>query len=199
MGARLGHVVGCSVSGDDIPEGEVVVAAAFATPLKAQNVRMQVAQHVKRWGFLRRGHQQGNMKFLTVDEYLLGGVGELALQRARELIQKGVQRHAERADFIARAHSERLQEKLAEFRAKQRQRHSLVLKRCLKSLWDVASNRVRKDLMDKNKGFRDDPVVRRRRMGRGVEYERLDEYKEDGEPDWEAQDKKRRVQVRVRM
>ena len=43
-------------SGDDIPEGEVVAAAVFATPLKAQNLRMQVAQNVKRWGFLRRGH-----------------------------------------------------------------------------------------------------------------------------------------------
>ena len=47
--------------------------------------------------------------------------------------------------------------------------------------------------------LRDARVVRRRRMGRGVDYERLDEYKEDGEPDWEAQDKKRRLQVTVRM
>ena len=123
----------------------------------------------------------------------------MVLRRARELIQKGVQKQRDRADFITRIRSEQLQEKLAEFRAKQQQRHSLVLKRCLKSLWDVASNRIRKGLLDKNKGFRDDPVVRRRRMGRGVEYERLDEYKEDGEPDREVQDKKRRVQVTVRM
>ena len=53
--------------------------------------------------------------------------------------------------------------------------------------------------MDKNKGFHDDPVVRRRRMGRGVEYERLDEYKEDGEPDWEVQGRKRRLRVTVQM
>ena len=35
-------------SGNDIPDGEVVVAAVFATPLRAQNLRMQVVLHVKR-------------------------------------------------------------------------------------------------------------------------------------------------------
>ena len=186
-------------SGEGVPDGDTVISVVFAEPAKAQNLRMQVAQNVKRWGFLRRGHHQGNLKFLTIEKYMEDPPGELVLRRARDLIAKGVKKQQERADFIARIRSERLREKLAEFRAKQQQRHSLVLKGRLKSLWDVASNRIRKDLLDKNKGFRDDPVVRRRRMGRGVEYERLDEYKEDGEPDWEVQDKKRRLHVTVQM
>ena len=112
---------------------------------------------------------------------------------------KGVKKQQERADFIARTRSERLQEKLAEFRAKQRQRHSLVLKRCLKSLWDVASNKVSKNLMDKGLRYFNDPVARRRRMGRLVEYDRLDEFFENGEPDHAAQDRKRRARLSAQV
>ena len=100
-------------------QDQVVVSMVFAEAIKAQSLRMQVAQNVKRWGFMRRAHAKNYLIFLTIDEYLKGGVGELVLRHARELIQKGVQRHAERADFIAHTRSERLQEKLAKFREAQ--------------------------------------------------------------------------------
>ena len=92
-------------------DGDVVVSAVFATPIKGQNLRMQVAQNEKRWGFMRRAHATNRLTFFTIDEYVKEGVGELVLQRARELIQKGVQKHQDRAEFIARIRKERLQEK----------------------------------------------------------------------------------------
>lgn len=176
---------------------ETVVSAVFAEPIEAQKLRVQIAKNVDRWGFLRRGHKKEHLQFLTVDEYMQHDLGELVLKRARELIQRGVQMHEDRMDLIARTRKERFEEKLAAFKAKQRQRHAPVLKLCLKSLWDEAGNTVRKKLA--GKPFREDPVARRRRMSRAVEYDRLDEYTAEGEPDWGVKDKKRRLQVTVEM
>ena len=174
-------------------QDNVVVSAVFVEPVKAQNLRMQVAQNVKRWGFLRRGHVKEQLVFLTVDEYLNDGVGDLVRGRVRQLLTNGVKKFQEAKEKRAKV----LQDKLAAFRAKQRQRHLPVLKLCLKSLWDVASNGVRKKLGDKP--FREDRVARRRRMTRGVDYDRLDEYTEEGEPDFAVQDRKRRARLTVQV
>ena len=174
---------------------KVVVTMVLHRPMKGQALRDLLAHHVRNWGFVRPSHARGQLEFTSIDAYMEGGVGALLKGKVRDLLDASLTKFEKKKQDREKA----LQDKLAAFRKKQLQRHSLVLKRCLKSLWDVASNRLRKDLLDKNKGFRDDPVVRRRRMGRGVDYERLDEYKEDGEPDWEAQDKKRRLQVTVQM
>ena len=170
-------------------DGDVVVSAVFATPIKGQNLRMQVAQQVKRWGFVRRGHQQANLKFLTIDEYMKEGVGELVLRRARELIQKGVQKHQDRAEFIARIRKERLQEKLRE---KQRQKLAPELRLVLKGFWTNAQMNC--GLKRQAKGwqsFRDDPVKKRRRLTRGMEFEDLEKYDENGEPIWARLDARR--------
>ena len=135
-----------------------------------------------------------HLKFLTVDECLADGIGDLVHERVRKLLGSSYSKSEQANEDRKKA----LKAKLAAFRAKQRQRHSLVLKEGLKSLWDVASNRLRKDLQDKGLRVRDDPVARRRRMGRGVEFERIDEYKEDGEPDIETQDRKRRKIIQER-
>ena len=160
---------------------DVVVSAVFAEPIEAQKLRVQIAKNVDRWGFIRRGHKKEHLQFLTVDEYMKHDLGELVLKRARELIQRGVQKHEDVMDFRARIRKERTAEKLEAFKAKQRQRHAPLLKLCLKSLWDEAGNTVRKKLA--GKPFREDPVARRRRMSRAVEFERLDEYTAEGEPD----------------
>ena len=146
---------------------------------------MQVAQNVKRWGFMRRAHATNRLTFLTIDEYMRGGVGELVLRRARELIQKGVQKHQDRAEFIARIRKERLQEKLGEFREKQRQKLAPELRLVLKGFWtNVQMNCGLKRQAKGWQSFRDDPVKKRRRLTRGVEFEDLDKYDENGEPIW---------------
>lgn len=171
---------------------EVVVSAVFAMPIQAQKLRVQIAKNVDRWGFFRRGHVKEHLQFISIDSYMDGGVGNLVRGRVRDLLRGALQKFEKVEEDREKARKA----KLAAFRAKQRQRHLPVLQSCLKSLWDVASNRVRKKLLDKGKGFREDPVARRRRMGRGVEYERLDEYTEEGEPQWDVIDS-RKPQVRI--
>ena len=166
-------------------QDQVVISVVFAEAIKGQNLRMQVAQNVKRWGFMRRAHATNHLTFLTIDEYMKEGVGELVLQRARELIQKGVQKHQDRAEFIARIRKERLQEKLGEFREKQRQKLAPELRLVLKGFWtNVQMNCGLKRQAKGWQSFRDDPVKKRRRLTRGVEFEDLDKYDENGEPIW---------------
>ena len=54
-------------TGEGVPDGDTVVSAVFAKPVQAQKLRMQLAQNVKRWGFLRQGHQPANLNFITID------------------------------------------------------------------------------------------------------------------------------------
>ena len=177
---------------------EVVVSVVFAEAMKAQHLRMQLANNVKRWGFVRKERAKTNLRFLTIEQYMEGGTGELVRTRVCNLLQGAVDKF-QKKKTKRQVSEEELGRRLAAFRERQRQRHLPVLKKCLKSLWDVASNRIRKGLLDKGLGFRDDPVARRRRMGRGVEYDRLDEFFENGEPDFAAQDRKRRARLTVQV
>ena len=63
-------------------------------------------------------------------------------------------------------------------------------------MWDVAGNSLRKKLQEKNQSFRDDPVLGRRRMGRNVAFEELEDYTEHGEPIWAKIDARRRSRAR---
>ena len=95
---------------------------------------------------------------------------------------------------------EELNSRLAAFHEKQRKKCVPELRLALKGFW----TNVEMDcgIKRKEKGwysFRDDPVVKRRRLTRSVEFERIDEYKEDGEPDFAAQERKRRLRVTVQV
>jgi hypothetical protein len=173
-------------SGVGVPDGETVISAVFAEPVKAQNLRMQVAQNVKRWGFLRRGHQQGNLKFLTVEKYMEGPTGELVLRRARELIQKGVKRQ-EKARKLKRKHNlEAVEERL-------RKAAIPELRLVLKGLWNNAAEGGLNRKADKGwLSFREDPIAKRRRLTRGANFEEKENYTDEGEPIWESLDAARR-------
>jgi hypothetical protein len=181
-------------SGEQPAQDRVVaVSLVLAAPKRAQNFRQILAMNVKRWGFFRKAHGRDFLVPMSVDQYMDGGIGNLVRGRVRSLLSTAVDKFEKANEERAK----RLEQKLAAFRAKQRQRHLPVLKRCLKSLWDVASNEVRKKLA--GKPFREDPVARRRRMTRGVDYDRLDEYTEEGEPDFAVQDRKRKLRVTVEV
>jgi hypothetical protein len=177
---------------DGVAADEAVVSAVFAKPIKAQHLRMQIANNVKRWGFLRRERATTNLRFLTIDEYMQNPTGELVQRRARELIHGAAQKAVERMDFIDRIRHQRQEEKLKAFRAKQLQRHAPVLKLALKGLWTYASMNFGK--LREKKGwtsFRQDPVKRRRRITRHLDYEDLEKYDEEGEPIWARIDVRR--------
>ena len=179
-------------TGEGVPDSEAVVSAVFAKPVKAQNLRMQVAQNVKRWGFLRQGHHRANLQFITVDQYMEGPTGELVQRRARELVHGAAQKAVQRAGFIERERRQRREEKLKAFRAKQLQRHAPVLKLALEGLWTkVAINSGSRREKKGWQSFRDDPVKKRRRLTRGIEYEDLEKYDEEGEPIWARIDVRR--------
>ena len=126
-----------------------------------------------------------HLQFLTVDEYMKNDLGELVLKRARELIQKGVQHYEDVMDFRARIRKERTAEKLEAFREKQRQKYAPELRLVLKGLWtNVAMDYGLKRQAKGWESFRQDPVKRRRRLTRGLEFEDLDKYDENGEPIW---------------
>lgn len=171
----------------------VVVCLVLAAPKRAQQFRQIVAMHVKRWGFARKSHGKDFLVPMSVDEYIAGGIGNLVRGRVHQLLSNAVNKRVEQEAKREKA----LQDRLVAFRARQRLRFAPVLKLCLKSLWDVAGNKVRKKMA--GKPFREDPIKRRRRMTRGVEFDRLEEYTEEGEPDWQVKDRKRRVQVTVEM
>ena len=177
---------------DGVAADEVVVSAVFAKPIKAQHLRMQIANNVKRWGFLRRERATTNLRFLTIDEYMQNPTGELVQRRARELIHGAAQKAVERAGFIERERRKRQEEKLKAFRAKQLQRHAPVLKLALKGLWTNVSIQGRPRCEKKGwASFREDPVKRRRRLTRGLGYEDLEKYDEEGEPIWARIDVRR--------
>ena len=179
-------------TGEGVPDNETVVSAVFAKPVKAQNLRMQVAQKVKRWGFLRQGHHRANLQFITVDQYMEGPTGELVQRRARELIHGAAQKAVQRAGFLERERRQRQEEKLKAFRAKQLQRHAPVLKLALKGMWTNISMNSGPRRAEKGwQSFRDDPVKRRRRLTRGLNYEDLEKYDEEGEPIWARIDVRR--------
>ena len=174
---------------------KVVVTMVLHRPMKGQALRDLLAHHVRNWGFVRPSHARGQLEFTSIDAYMEGGVGALLKGKVRDLLDASLTKFEKKKQDREKA----LQDKLAAFRKKQLQRHSLVLKRCLKSLWDVASNKVSKNLMDKGLRYFNDPVARRRRMGRLVEYDRLDEFFENGEPDHAAQDRKRRARLSAQV
>ena len=137
---------------------DVVLSAVFAEPIEAQKLRVQIAKNVDRWGFIRRGHKKEHLQFLTVDEYMKNDLGELVLKRARELIQKGVQKHEHIMDFRARIRKERTAEKLEAFRKKQRQKYAPELRLVLKGLWtNVAMDYGLKRQAKGWESFREDP------------------------------------------
>ena len=135
---------------------EVVVCLALATPKPAQQFRQNVAMHVKRWGFARKPHGKGFLLPMSIDEYIAGGTGDLVRGRVRQLLSNAYNKHAE----LEAKREKALQDRLVAFRARQRLRFAPVLKLCLKSLWDVAGNEVRKRRA--GKPFREDPIKRRR-------------------------------------
>ena len=175
------------------PDRVITVSLVLAAPKRAQNFRQIVSMNVKRWGFFRKAHAKNFLVPMSVDQYMDGGIGNLVRGRVHDLLTNAVDKFRVADEKRAKT----LQDKLAAFRAEQRQRHVPLLKLCLKSLWDEAGNEVRKKLA--GKPFREDPIARRRRMTRAVEYERLDEYTAEGEPDWQVKDKKRQLQVTVQM
>ena len=114
-----------------------------------------------------------------------GGTGELVGGRVRALIDGAVQKHAKRSDFIDRVRKQRQAEKLAAFKEKQLKKAAPLLKLAFKGLWtnvtmDSGPRREKKGWSN----FREDPVKKRRRLTRGIEFEELEKYDEEGEPIW---------------
>jgi hypothetical protein len=176
-------------SGEGVADGETVVSAVFAVPIKAYNLRMQVAQNVKRWGFVRRGHQKANLKFITIDDYMTGPTGELAQRRAREIIQRGVKRHKE----VVRARKLRRQQNLEAVEKRLRSAAVPELRLVLKGLWNNAAEASAARKV--NNGWlscREDPIAKRRRLTRGLNFDEKENYTDEGEPIWEKLDAARR-------
>ena len=98
----------------------------------------------------------------------------------------------------AEARAEERARRLAAFRQRQREKSLPVRKLYLKGMWDVAGNSLRKRLQEKSQTFRDDPVARRRRMGRNVEFDELEDYTEEGEVIWAKRDARAREKARAR-
>ena len=183
-------------TGEGVPDGDMVVSAVFAKPVQAQKLRMQLAQNVKRWGFLRQGHQPANLNFITIDKYMEGGTGELVGGRVRALIDGAVQKHAKRSDFIDRVRKQRQAEKLAAFKEKQRKKAAPELRLVLKGFWANASEeRARKNRAAGRDSFREDPKKKLRRIARNVDFEEKDDYTEEGEPIWERIDQRHRARA----
>ena len=176
-------------TGEGVPDGDTVVSAVFAKPVEAQKLRMQLAQNVKRWGFLRQGHQRGNLSFMTVDKYLEGPTGKLALKRAREIVEGAVQRHAK----IVEARKVKRQANLNAVEQRLRSAPVPELRLALKGFWMNAAEGCLRRKADKDwLSSRQDPVAKRRRLTRGLNFEEKDNYTDDGEPIWERVDAARR-------
>jgi hypothetical protein len=154
---------------------------------------MQLANNVKRWGFMRKERAKSNLRFLTIDEYMEGGTGELVNRRVRSLLNGAVQKHAERADFVDRVRKQRQAEKLAACKEKQRKKAAPELRLVLKGFWANASEeRARKNRAAGRNSFREDPKKKLSRITRDVDFEVKDDYTEEGEPIWERVDAARR-------
>ena len=176
---------------DGVAADEVVVSAVFAKPIKAQLLRIQIANNVRRWGFLRREHATTNLRFLTIDEYMEGGTGDLVRSRVRTLLGGAVQKHEERMEFIDRIRKQRRAEKLAAFKEKQRKKDEPALRLVLKGFWLYASNeRAKKHQAAGRMSYREDPNKKLRRLTRNVEFEVKDDYTDEGEPIWERIDRR---------
>jgi hypothetical protein len=173
-------------------EANVVVSAVFAMPIKAQNLRVQIAKNVKRWGFVRKEHATANLRFMTIDEYMEGPTGGLVQKRVRDILQGSVRKHQERMSFIETERKERQAEKLAASKRKQREKYALELRLCLKGFWRNASNeRAAKNRARGRSSFREDPNKKLRRITRNVDFEVKDDYTEEGEPIWHRIDQRR--------
>jgi hypothetical protein len=184
---------------DGVAADEVVVSVVFAEAMKAQHLRMQLANNVKRWGFVRKEHAKTNLRFLSIEEYMEGGTGELVRTRVRNVLQGAVGKF-QKKKMKRQVSEEELARRLAAFREKQRKKCVPELRLALKGFW--TSVEMDCGIKQKEKGwhsFRDDPVVKRRRLTRGVEFERIDEFKEDGEPDFAAQERKRRLRATMQV
>ena len=172
-------------SGDGIAADEVVVSAVFAMPLKAQLLRIQIANNVRRWRFMRKEHAKTSLRFLTIEEYMQNPTGDLVRNRVRALLQGAVQKHTERMDFIDRVRRQRREEKAAKLRETQIKNSAPELRLILKGLWtNVAMNSGPRREAKGWQSFRDAPVKKRRRLARGIEYEEIDNYDKEGEPIW---------------
>ena len=170
-------------SGAQPGEGRVVeVSVVLAMPKPMQKLRQIIAMHVKRWGFFRRAHGKNMLTPISIDDYIQGPTGDLVRDRVRALLDGAAQKAVERADFLARGRRRRREEKLAKFRETQVKNFAPELRLVLKGLWtNVSMNSGPRREKKGWQSFRDDPVKKRRRLTRGIEYEELDQYDEEGE------------------
>jgi len=176
-------------TGEGVPDGDTVVSAVFAKPVQAQKLRMQLAQNVKRWGFLRQGHQPANLNFITIEKYMEGPPGKLVGGRVHALLNGAVQKHAERVGAAKRKREQLQAERLAAFVEKQRKKAAPELWLALKGFWANASEeRSEKNRAVGRNSFREDPNKKLRRITRNVDFEMKDDYTEEGEPIWERID-----------
>ena len=178
-------------TGEGVPDGDMVVSAVFAKPVQAQKLRMQLAQNVKRWGFLRQGHQLANLNFITIEKYMEGPPGKLVGGRVHALLNGAVQKHAERVEAGKRKREQLQAEKLAAFKEKQLKKAAPELRLVLKGFWINASQeRSEKNMAAGRDRFREDPKKKLRRIARNVDFEVKDDYTEEGEPIWKRIDRR---------
>ena len=176
---------------DGVADDEVVISVVFAEAIMAQHLRMQLANNVKRWGFMRKERAKSNLRFLTIDEYMEGGTGELVRSRARALLDDAVQKHAERVGAAKRKREQLQAERLAAFLEKQRKKAAPELRLVLKGFWANASEeRSEKNRAMGRNSFREDPNKKLRRITRNVDFEVKDDYTEEGEPIWDRIDRR---------
>ena len=176
-------------TGGDIVDSDVVVSAVFAMPIKAQNLRVQIAKNVRRWGFIRKEHATANLQFMTIDQYMEGPTGDLVRSRVRDLLQGATRKHHERLEFLNKVRQARQAEKAAKLRQTRLRNSAPELRLVLKGLWLNAGNE-RQQVVRSNgwHSFRSDPAKKLRRLSRNVDFEEKDNYTEEGEPIWDRID-----------
>ena len=178
--------------GEGVGAHDYVVSAVFAAPIKAQNLRVQIAKNVKRWGFIRKEHATANLQFLTIDQYMEGPTGDLVRSRVRDLLQGATRKHHERLEFLEKVRRARQAEKAAKLRQTRVRNAAPELRLVLKGLWLNAGNERQQLVRSKGwHSFRSDPAKKLRRLTRNVDFEEKDNYTEEGEPIWEKLDARR--------